>query len=413
MRILVHDFCGHGFQLQLSRWLAGEGHRVLHLYCTAIESPRGEAALRPDDPPGLTIAGLDIGAPIAKYSPLRRAWQEQRYGALAGRRLADFQPDVVLSGNCSPLVQHRLQASARRVGAGFVTWLQDVYAHAVARGLRRRAPVAAGLAAGPVRAVERAVLRRSDAVVAITETFRADLDAAGVPRARQTVIPNWAPLTTPPAPPAAAAWRGAHGLRGVFVYLYTGTLGLKHDPRHLLALARELACVPEAAVVVASQGPGRAYLERAKVREGLPNLLLLDFLPESELATARAAADVLLGLLEADAGRYSVPSKVLGCLAAGRPVLAAMPANNLAARGLRSSGAGIVVPPGQTADFVAAAERLRHDPALRAACGAAGRAHAERHFAIDAVGARFLRVLTAAARRGRDSVPLAPVAAMD
>ena len=39
-----------------------------------------------------------------------------------------------------------------------------------------------------------------------------------------------------------------------------------------------------------------------------------------------ASADVLVALLETDAGAFSVPSKVLTSLSAGRPILAAIPA---------------------------------------------------------------------------------------
>ena len=44
MRILVHDYAGHPFQVQLSRELARRGHDVLHLYCSSTHTPRGDLA---------------------------------------------------------------------------------------------------------------------------------------------------------------------------------------------------------------------------------------------------------------------------------------------------------------------------------------------------------------------------------
>ena len=35
MKIIVHDYAGHPFQVQLSRRLASRGHEVLHLYCAS------------------------------------------------------------------------------------------------------------------------------------------------------------------------------------------------------------------------------------------------------------------------------------------------------------------------------------------------------------------------------------------
>ena len=41
MRILVNDYAGHPFQLQLSRSLARDGHTVLHTYFGAYQTPKG------------------------------------------------------------------------------------------------------------------------------------------------------------------------------------------------------------------------------------------------------------------------------------------------------------------------------------------------------------------------------------
>jgi len=408
MRILVHDYCGHGFQLQLSRWLARQGHAVLHLYCPSIESPRGAVDRQAGDPPGLAIEGIALARPLAKYRPLRRALQERAYAENVAARLARFRPDVVLSGNCSPLVQRGIQAAAHRIGAGFVYWLQDLYAEAVARGLRPRLGPVAEPAAHLVRRLEHAALAGSEGVVAITEDFLPALDRAGVPPGRRRVIANWAPLT-PPDPDAARAWREAQGLGDNFIFLYAGTLGLKHDPNQLAALARHFRASPEVAVVVASQGLGRDHLEAVKAREGLDNLRLLDFQPSAVLPAMTQAADVLIALLESDAGGFSVPSKVLSYLNAGRAILAAMPSGNLAARTIAEAEAGLVVPPGDTPRFLAAAERLYRRDADRRAQGAAGRAHAARTFDIDAIGTRFLAVLSQARHHG---AALAPHAAM-
>src|ERR1035438_7469202 len=61
MRIFVNEFCGHPFQMELSRKLAKMGHQVYHVYFADNDStPKGETQRRPDDAPGLTIEGLHI-----------------------------------------------------------------------------------------------------------------------------------------------------------------------------------------------------------------------------------------------------------------------------------------------------------------------------------------------------------------
>ena len=107
-----------------------------------------------------------------------------------------------------------------------------------------------------------------------------------------------------------------------------------------------------------------------------------------------ASADVLVALLETDAGAFSVPSKVLTYLSAGRPILAAIPAVNRAARTIADAGAGIVVEPGDRGALVNAAQRLASDDALRGACAAAWRRYADTAFDIEAITDRFEAVLS-------------------
>ena len=393
MRLMVHDYVGHPFQVQLSRWLAGRGHRVLHCYCADFETPHGALAPRPDDPPGLTIQALSLGRPLPKYRPLPRWWHERRYGALAAGRAGKFAADAILSANAPPAIQAALLAVAHDGGGIFLNWLQDIISAAAARALREKIPVlGAGLAA-LLRRQEFKVLAASDGVVAITPDFVPLCVAGGVDPSRLHVIPNWAPLDEIPLLPADNPWVRRHGLAGKSVLLYSGTLGLKHNPGLLANLAGALRHRADTVVVVASQGLGRQWLERAKTERSLDNLLLLDFQDYADLPAMLAGATLVLAILEPFAGVLSVPSKVLTYLCAGRPILAAMPPENLAARLIAAAGAGIVIPPTDEAAFVAAATGMLDDRNRLASWGCAARAQAERDFDIDAIGERFLAII--------------------
>ncbi|MBI3445410.1 MAG: glycosyltransferase family 4 protein [Magnetospirillum sp.] len=396
MRLLVHDYAGHPFQIQLSRWLAAAGHRVVHAYCGDLETPRGPLAARADDPPGLTIVRWGLGRPLPKYRPFQRWRHESRYGHLAAAATRDFAPHCLLSANAPPGIQRALLQAARRCGAGFVVWLQDIAFPVAARMLPAGLPLLPSLATAFVRRQECAVLGAADHVVAITEDFVPLCRAAGVDVERISVIPNWAPLTPLAGAEAGEAWLRRHGLGGRPVLLYSGTLGLKHNPALLAALAK---AIPEADVVVVSQGLGRQWLETLRGEGGLGNLFLLDYQDYEDVPAMMSAASVLLVVLEAYAGAMSVPSKVLTCLNAGRPVAAAIPASNLAARVVLQTGAGAVADPADADGFIRLIRDLLGDPSRRQAMGAAGRAHAEAAFAIDRIGGQFLAMLESVARR--------------
>jgi colanic acid biosynthesis glycosyl transferase WcaI len=102
-----------------------------------------------------------------------------------------------------------------------------------------------------------------------------------------------------------------------------------------------------------------------------------------------AAADILIAILEPDAGSFAVPSKVLTYLCAQRPLLLAIPAENLAARTVGSAGAGIVVPPTDIAGFLQAAKRLAKDTELRKTLAENGYRYALTEFDIQKVTERF------------------------
>jgi glycosyltransferase involved in cell wall biosynthesis len=173
------------------------------------------------------------------------------------------------------------------------------------------------------------------------------------------------------------------------VFLYSGTLGLKHNPALLSALAEKLKPRSDCRVVVISEGLGADFLTREKAAKSLDNLLLLPFQPFSRVPDAMGSADAVIAILEPDAGVFSVPSKVLTYHCAGRALLAAMPEENLAARLIGREQSGLVVDPRDTLAFLDAAQRLLDDPAGRELMGARARGYAQRVFDIGSIGGRF------------------------
>ena len=103
------------------------------------------------------------------------------------------------------------------------------------------------------------------------------------------------------------------------------------------------------------------------------------------------AADLFIALLDAGAGEFSVPSKVLTYLCAGRPVLGLMPAKNAASIMVNTvAEAGLVAD--DVSAFLDAGERLVSNAALRAEMGKRGRAFAESNFDIERITDRFVEL---------------------
>ena len=141
-----------------------------------------------------------------------------------------------------------------------------------------------------------------------------------------------------------------------------------------------------------SEGDAVEWLKSQASELNLKSLSTLKFQPLGVLPQVMGAADVLISILEEDAGVFCVPSKVLTYLCAGRAVLSAMPPENLASRLIQEHKCGLNVSPSDADAFVANGVALAGDPDLRATFGRNARAYAEANFAIDKIADKFIRL---------------------
>jgi colanic acid biosynthesis glycosyl transferase WcaI len=395
MRCLVHDFAGYAFAIQLSRELVRRGNDVTYVYAGGLEGPKGQLESSPFETGHLAIQAVPLSGYFSKYSPVRRLAAHRSYAQSIKALISSGRFDVVLSGNTPIDVQAEIVWHCRRNGVGFVHWVQDVYSLAIGFLLHTRFSGPAAWLKVPFQLLEEKVCSASDGIIVIAPEFRDRLMQWGVPSPKVSVIENWGPLDEIESLPRVNPWSDRHGLNDSTVFLYSGTLGYKHRPDLLYSLAQSLGSTCK--VVVITEGVGRERLEKLPK---LDNLLLLDFQTYAEMPQALASADVLLATLDAAAGVFAVPSKVLSYFCAGRPVLLAAPADNLSASVLHRSGGGIVVDPGRTGDWIAAAKSLANDPALRACLGRRARRYAEATFDISRIACTFEEVLLRACTVG-------------
>lgn len=401
MRVLVHDYAGHPFQFDLSRALARRGHWVTHMYFAGDPGPKGRAERQPDDPEEFSVKAVSIGRPYAKADLVGRWRNDLAYGFAAAKEIARLKPDVVISGNTPLDAQSPIIRATHANGGAFVNWVQDFYGLAIERLIAPRWAGIGRAAAKYYRLKENAQLKSSDALVLISEGFREHLPKAMSPAKPVAVIPNWGALADISTRPRVNAWSDEQGLSDGFVFLYSGTLGLKHNPDLLLALADAFAGQPAVRVVVAAAGLGFDRLRADLAAKPRANLTLLPLQPFDRLPDMLGSADVLVALLERDAGEFSVPSKVQSYLCAGRAILLSAPLDNPSVGVVLGQEAGEVVPPDDVTSFIEAARRLYADGERRGRAAQNGRAYAEKTFDIERVASEFEAVFEMACQARR------------
>jgi len=393
MRIVVHDYAGHVGQIEVSRELARRGHEVLHLYAAGLETPRGDLTRNASDPAGFDVQPIHFGGVFQKHNYFKRQLQELGYGAPLVRAVLAFAPDAVLSANTPLFPQARLQWACRRAGLGFIFWMTDMYGLAVHEVLSRKLGLAGDMIGRFYKWLERALLRSADGVIVIAERFQEILSGWRLGRNDIVVIPVCAPFKAIGVGDKDNEWSRAQGVSQTLNVLYSGTLGHKHNPDLLVAVAEALRSRSDARVLVISEGPGADYVRARQVEKALPNLSVLPFQPFDQLSNVFASMDVLLAVLEEDAGNFSIPSKVLSHLCAGRAQVLAVSNENAVAQLMSASGAGLAVPPQDEAGFVDKVVGLLDDPAARQRMGADGRAYAERTYDVRRLGDDYVALI--------------------
>jgi glycosyltransferase involved in cell wall biosynthesis len=390
----LHDYTGHPPQVHVGRELARRGHTVLYAYAAMIQTPRGNLDRQPGDPPGLNIVGVGIRGVFRKHAYFKRQLQEIYYGYAVARVAAAFAPDIVIASDTPLFPLNSLRKLAQRRSAAFVFWMMDVYGLAVRDGLAKRLPILGDLIGGFYISFEKYLVRRSDHVIVISEGFRDLVNQWGARPERLDTLPLWAPLEDIPLREKDNPWSRKHGLSSTTNIVYSGTLGLKHNPHHLVTLAQRLASRGDVRVLVISEGLGATFLKEQKALLKLTNLEIMSYQPFSDLPDVFGSADVLLVLLEPEAGVFSVPGKVLSHLCAGRPQVGLIPRENRATRVINESRGGVAIDVQHPDDFIEAVVRLIKSPEERATLGRNARAYAEREFDIARIGELFERMMT-------------------
>ena len=393
MRICVHDFAGHAFPVEFSRSLARRGHDVLHLYSASNTTPQGAITRQEDDPPNFQIAGLKLAAPMDKNALVKRRSQEIEHGRLALKEIARFSPDAVISGNTPLDAQKQIVGHCLSHRIKFVFWVQDLLGIGSHRLLAKKLPGLGHAIGVYYTQMERTLLQKSDAIVLIAEDFRSAIREWEIPDDKIHVIENWAPLNEVPMLSKQNPWSREHGFADSLNIVYSGSLGMKHNPDLLLQLALSFQSRDTVRVLVVSEGAGAEWLKKKIAEHQLVNLTVLPFQAYEQVPQVLATADILVAVLEPSAGIFSVPSKILAYLCSGRSLLLGVPPDNLAARKVIGAQAGLVASPDDTQAFVAAAHRLLEDESLRQRFSCNARSYAESHFNIETITTRFETIL--------------------
>lgn len=350
--------------------LVSRGHRVSVVASRSIYGQSGAALARRETVDGIEVHRVGSSL-FGKASILARVADFGLFYLRATWRVLRLErPDVVVGFTTPPFIAACGVLARWLRGSKAVYWVMDLYPDL---------PVACGVmrAGSPVtrvcEAVNRAVLRRSDAAVVLGRCMMRRVVDKGVPGERVRHITVW--------PVDAGLRQVAHGqnpyrrrwgLEGKTCVMYSGNFGLGHETGTICAAMARLAGRDDLAFRFVGGGKRRAEVERAIETGTLGDVSYHDYVPIGDLAASLSAGDVHLISLREGVEGIMVPSKLFGVMAVSRPAVFIGHPDSEIARILTEAGAGVVVREGDDAGLAREIERLAADGARRDRMGDAG-----------------------------------------
>lgn len=201
--------------------------------------------------------------------------------------------------------------------------------------------------------------------------------ARGGTSGRVRVVGNWIDLDRIRPGDRDNDFSRRYALGGRFVVSYAGTMGWAQDMGTIVRAAALLRDRGNVLFLFVGDGVEKGKAQVMSQELGLANMLWLPTQPWSVYPEILSASDACLINLCPELRTPVVPSKLLSIMAAGRPVVASLPAESDARRMIAEAGSGLVVDAGDEKALAAAIGRLAADPGLGREMGRRGRAYAE------------------------------------
>lgn len=233
----------------------------------------------------------------------------------------------------------------------FVFELRDLWpASITAVGAMRK-----GLVIRMLERIEMFLYRRAEAIIAVTESFREELVARGVPREKIHVVINGVDLDRYEPRPRDADLEREFGLEGKFVAGYVGTHGMAHALPKVLEAAERLLHRVDVVFFFAGAGAERAKVEQLVRDRSLHNVRLIPRQPKERMPALWSVCDLcIVPLRDTPVFATVIPSKIFESMGMGVPILMSLPEGE-AVRIVRRTETGVCVRP---EDPVAMAEAI-------------------------------------------------------
>jgi glycosyltransferase involved in cell wall biosynthesis len=300
--------------------------------------------------------------------------------------------DVVVAGTDPPLFSVCAAFVSRLTGMRLINWLQDLFPE-VASALQIKG--CGRLISRSLSALRDISLRSAETNVVPGDGMARYLSRRGIPEKRILIRHNWSDGTKVlPVASEDNSLRREWRLIGKFVVGYSGNMGRVHDFTTIVAAATALRHRSDIVFLLVGDGQHRPWIEKQIQIQGLANVVLKPFQPESCLSESLSLPEVHLVSLRPKLEGFVVPSKFYGATAAGRGVLFVGDPEGEIGQLVKVGPCGAAIAEGDSTALCDWILRLQRSPETCAAWGRNARALFEAQFEQKGAFASWRDLLT-------------------
>lgn len=245
-------------------------------------------------------------------------------------------------------------------------------------------------------ALEKFAYRTASTISVIADEFVEHLRKENVPDGKIVQIPNWVDVNfIRPLPKENNQFRSEHQLSDKFVVLYSGNIALTQGLETVIDAATRLCHVRDIAIAIVGEEDALQRLRHYSEQCGAHNVTLLPLQPRQRLPEMLAAADVGLVVQKQNVLYFNMPSKIQVLLASGCALVGSVPSTGTAARAIKQSGGGVVVPPEDPDALATAILELYDNPDKVKMLGEKGRQYAVENYSFEQALDRYEKLFAA------------------
>ncbi|MEW8968511.1 glycosyltransferase family 4 protein [Exiguobacterium alkaliphilum] len=186
-----------------------------------------------------------------------------------------------------------------------------------------------------------------------------------------------------------------HSLEDKFIIMYSGNLGLYYDLENLIRITSEFKDNDNIHFLFVGEGASKSTMETYVADNKIRNVTFLPYQSKEFIKYSLNAADAHLVVNQKGIKGVSVPSKIYGVMAAGKPILGVLEEGSEADTLIRTSESGFVSEPQDYNSLVNHINLLASmDFEARKTMGLRGRKYLEQHLTKEKSLAKYKELLT-------------------